>query len=109
MHKAHNLFDTLRQKRAPAEAGAQCTKLVLLVADVSFLVRIEEQIADGSNQNVDATGQIAPDNVGAGSGGVAFNLQRSVVDDQAADPAQEKGKQETHELIVIPFIRTIEL
>ena len=36
-----------------------------------------------------------------GSGGVAFGLQRGVVDDQAADKAQEEGQQEANQLVVI--------
>ncbi|MBP3396412.1 MAG: hypothetical protein J6L87_04475 [Clostridia bacterium] len=73
----------------------------LEVADVLFLAGIEEQVADGGNQGVDTAGDIAKEQVSLGSAGVALRLQGGVVDDQAADLTQEKGQQETDEIVVI--------
>ena len=75
--------------------------LVLLVADVLFLSRIEEQVADRSDQTVNSPSNSGEENVAAGSGGVAFGLEGRVVDDQAADPTQEEGQQEANEIVVI--------
>ena len=63
----------------------------LFVADVLFLCRIKEQIADGRNQTVDTKGDHGQKDVRAGSGSIALGLERGVVDDQTADPTQEKG------------------
>ena len=76
-------------------------ELILLVTDISLLSRIEHQVADGSYQGVDTHGQVGQQEVGPGSGGVALGLQGGVVDDQAADKAQEEGQQETNQLVVI--------
>ena len=77
------------------------SKLVLLVADVSFLSGIENQVADGSNQGVDTAGDVTQNQVCPSSGGVACGLQGGMVDDQAADPAQEEGQQEANQIVVI--------
>ena len=78
-----------------------CLKLVLLVADVSFLSGIESQVADGSDQGVDTAGDVTQNQVCPSSGGVACGLQGGVVDDQATDPAQEEGQQEANQIVVI--------
>ena len=75
-------------------------RLILLVADVLLLSGIKGQVADGSNQAVDTEGDHGQEDVSAGSTGEAFGLQGGVVDDQAADPTQEKGQQETDEIVV---------
>ena len=76
-------------------------KLVLLVTDVLCLCGVEHEVADGSNQRVNTEGQVCEDEVCPGSGGPAFRLQGSVVDDNAADPAQEEGQQKTNEVLVV--------
>ncbi len=75
--------------------------LVLLVADVLFLSRIEEQVTDRSNQDVDTAGDVTDDEVPTGLGGETFGLQGSVVDDQAADPTKEEGQQKASKIFVI--------
>ena len=74
---------------------------VLLVADVVGLCRIEEQVADGSDQGVNAKGDNRGPEVSAGSAGVAFGLQVGMVDDEAADPTQEESQQKTNNVIGI--------
>ena len=66
-------------------------KLVLFIADVAFLIGIKDQVADRSDQTVDAKGDHGEEDVRAGSAGVALGLLGSVIDDQTTDPAQEKG------------------
>ena len=68
------------------------TELVLCVADVLFLGRIEGQIADSSNQAVDTEGNYGQEEVSSSSAGVALGLQGRMVDDQATDPAQEESQ-----------------
>ncbi len=74
---------------------------VLLVADVSGLGGIEEQVADGSHQRVNAERDVGEEEVSHRSGGVAFGLQRSVVDDDTTDKAEEERQQKTNQLVVI--------
>ena len=77
------------------------SKLVLLVADISFLSGIESQVADGSNQGVDTASDVTQNQVCPSSGGMACGLQGGMVDDQATDPAQEEGQQEANQIVVI--------
>ena len=81
------------------------SKLVLLVADISFLSGIESQVADGSNQGVDTASDVTQNQVCPSSGGMACGLQGGMVDDQATDPAQEKGQQEANQIVT--FYATI--
>ena len=76
-------------------------KLVLLVANVLFLIGIESQVADRSHQTVDTTGNHGQEDVGTSSAGKAFGLQGGMIDNQATDPAQEKSQQKTNQIIVI--------
>ena len=79
-------------------------KLVLLVANVGCLVGIEGQVADGSNQAIDAEGHHGQEEVCCGSAGVALGLQRSMIDDQATNPAQEESQQKTNQIVVIHYM-----
>ena len=88
------------QKNTPQRGVLFVSKLVLLVADVACLCRIKAQVADGSYQGVNAKGQVCQEEVSSGSAGVAFGLQRSVVDDEAADETQEEGQQKTNQIVV---------
>ena len=63
--------------------------------------RVEEQVADGSHQTVNAKGDHGQENVGKSSGGVAFGLERGVIDDQTADPAEEEGQNKAYDVVVI--------
>ena len=81
-------------------ACAVLSKLVLLVADVFGLSRVKRQVADGSDQAVNAAGDVAEDEVSTGARGVALGLQRGVVDDKASDPAEEEGQEETNDFVV---------
>ena len=87
-------------KKSPGGAGGSFL-LTLAIADVLFLVGIEGQVADGSNQGINAHGQEGQPEIGAGSAGVAFGLEGSVVDDDASDKAQEEGQQEANHIVVI--------
>ena len=78
-----------------------CKLLILLVADVTISSGIEEQVADGSDQGVNAKGNHCGPEVSAGSAGVAFGLQAGMVDDEAADPTQEESQQKTNNVIGI--------
>ena len=73
---------------------------VLLVTDISGLRGIEEEVADGGNQTVDAEGDCGQQDVSTGSAGETLGLQGSVVDDQAADPTQEEGEQKTSKVLI---------
>ena len=82
--------------------------LVLLVAYVLFLSRIECKVADRSNEAVDSKCDVTEDEVPTGLGGKSFRLQRSVVDYDTSYPSQEKCQKKTNKLVVIhskiPFI-----
>ena len=84
--------------------------LVLLVTDVLSLSGIKEQVANRSYQRIDTKGQVRKEEIQTGSGGISCGLQRSVVDDDATDPTQEKSQKETDEIVVVfhchgsPFI-----
>ena len=73
---------------------------VLLVADVLGLSGVEHQVADRSDEGINAAGDVAEDNISAGARGVTFGLQRGVVDNKASDPAEEEGQEETNDLVV---------
>ena len=102
---AHRAPERAKKPYAPS---ARCMRgrkgSSLFVADVLFLCRIKEQIADGRNQTVDTKGDHGQKDVRAGSGSIALGLERGVVDDQTADPTQEKGEQKTNEIVVIHFV-----
>ena len=76
-------------------------RLTLYVTDVAGLRGIEGQVADGSNQRINVEGDVTQDEVQPGSGHPTLGLQRSAVDDDAADPTQEEGQQETYQFVVI--------
>jgi hypothetical protein len=65
-------------------------KLVLLVAYVRGLSRIESEVADGSNEGVDSESNNGQNKVSESSAGVAFGLEAGVVDYQATDPTKEE-------------------
>lgn len=71
------------------------------VADVGGLAGIENQVADGSDQLVDAEGDDVQEEISQRSGLPALRFEGGVVDDQATDPTQEEGKQETNEIVVV--------
>ena len=83
-----------------APVCALANRSVLFVADVLSLGGIKGQIADGRHQTVNAKGDHGQKDVRQRSGRVALRLQAGMIDDQASDPAQEKGEQETNEVIV---------
>lgn len=74
---------------------------VLLVADVVGLCRIEEQVADRSDQRIDAKGNVSQDKIEPGSGGEAFGLERGVVYNKTTNPAEEKRKNKTNNFVAI--------
>ena len=78
--------------------------LVFEIADILFLGRIKEKVADRSNERINTQSKISKDEVRPSSGGVAFGLQRSVVDNQTADPTEEERQQETDQFGVIDRI-----
>ena len=90
------------KKSAPAEQVliCVCEKLVLLVTDVLCLSGIESEVADSCYQTVDTEGDHGQEDVSTGSAGKALGLQRAVVNDQAADPTQEKCEKKTNQIIV---------
>ena len=73
---------------------------ILLIADILFLSGVKGQIADRSNQAVDAEGDRGQEEVSAGSAGETLRFQGRVIDDQAADPTQEEGQQKTNEILI---------
>ena len=75
-------------------------ELALEVANVLFLGGVKAQIADGGNQAVQTEGDQRQEEVSGGSAGVAFGLQRRVVNDEAADETQEEGQQKTNQIVV---------
>ena len=76
-------------------------QLTLLVADVLGLGSVKEQIADGCNQRINVEGDVTQDEVQPGSGHPTLGLQRSAVDDDAADPTQEEGQKEADDVVGI--------
>ena len=76
-------------------------ELVFFVTDVSCFSGIEYEVADGSNESIDAASDVAENEVSKGSGSIAFGFQRCVVDDKASDPTKEKCKKEANEFVVI--------
>ena len=75
-------------------------KSALLIADVLFLCRIEEQVADGSYKPVNSKGDHGQEDVRQRSRLEALGLERRVVDDQASDPAQKECQKKTHKILV---------
>jgi hypothetical protein len=79
-------------------------ELTLEITDVLLLGRIEEKVADGSNEGVNTEGEVHEDEVRPSSGSVTFGLEGSVVDDKATDPTEEESQKETDQLVVIDRI-----
>ena len=67
-------------------------KLIFLVTDVGCLCGVKHQVEDGCYQPIDSEGDHRQENVSQSSGGVAFGLQIGMVDNNATDPAKEKGE-----------------
>ena len=85
----------------PLRCMRSANQSVLFVTDVLSLCRIKDQIANGCNQTVNTKGDRGQEDVRQSSGRIALGLQAGVVDDQASDPTEEEGKQETNEIVVI--------
>ena len=73
-------------------------KLSSAVADISGLAGIEEQIADRSNEGVNTKSKISKDEIRPSSGSESYRLKRSVVDDKASYPTEEKCKKKANEI-----------
>ena len=67
-------------------------KLIFLVTDVGCLCGVKHQVEDGCYQPIDSEGDHRQENVSQSSGGVALRLQIGMVDNNAADPTEEKGE-----------------
>ena len=74
---------------------------VLLVADIFFLGGIKHQVADGSYQRINADGKVGENEICPRSGGESFGLKGRVVNDNAADKAQEEGQQKANKVFVV--------
>ena len=92
------------KKRTTLLDGSFVCLEISLVADVLILGGVKEQVADRSNQRINAKGQVSQDEVHPGAAGVTFRLQVGVVDDDATDKAQEEGQQEANDILVIHFM-----
>jgi hypothetical protein len=79
-------------------------KSILFVTDILFLCRIKGKIADRCNQGVDSASNITQNDISPGSGRITLGLERGMVDDQAADPTQEKGQKKANEIVVVHFM-----
>lgn len=66
-----------------------------------FFIRIEGQITNRSNQTVDAERNHREEEIRQTTGSESLRLQIRVIDDHAADPTEEKCKQETNQIVVI--------
>ena len=66
--------------------------LVFFITDVLLFCGIKRKVANRSNESVDAKSNCCQEDISTGSGGEALGFKRGVVDDQAADPSQEKGQ-----------------
>ena len=73
---------------------------VFLVTDVSWLGRIKYQIADGSNQTVNAEGDTGQEEIASRAGRVAFRFQIGVVDDQTSEPVQKESQKKAGDFVV---------
>ena len=76
------------------------SQLCFEVTDVLVLVGIERKVANGSNKNVDTTGNGTPNKVTPGSALPTSGLEGAVVDDETTDGAKEESQQETNNVIV---------
>lgn len=76
-------------------------KSVLLVTDVLILSGIEEEVADGSNEGVNAKSDVSEKEIRPRSGGEAFGLELGVVDDDASDKAEEEGQDKANYVFVV--------
>ena len=65
--------------------------LLNAIADV-LLAGSEGDVADAGNGRIDAEGEEAQPEIGAGAALIAFGAQIGMVDDDAADPAEEECK-----------------
>jgi hypothetical protein len=71
------------------------------VADIAGLCGIKGQIADRGDQTVNAKGDGGQENVSQRAAGITCGFERRMIDDDAADPAKEKGQQKTDEVLVL--------
>ena len=71
--------------------------LLKTIADVLLAGR-EADVADAGDGGIDTAGKKSQPEIGAGAALIALGAQIGMVDDDAADPAKEKGKQETNDV-----------
>lgn len=77
----------------------------LLIADILFLIGIEGELTDRSNQSIDTQSADVQEQISQDTALVSFTSQRSQVDDQRTDSAQTPCQEKANNIhnLILPF------